>query len=313
MKGLRWTFLGIVLTLCAPAQGPLTVQPPRPSTPSDLPRPNLRVDTQLVLVPVTVHDKLNRPVSGLEKENFRVYEDRVEQPILQFAMDDEPVAVGLIFDTSGSMQTKIGRSRQAAREFFQVANPEDEFFLVEFGDTPYLRVPLTANTGEIENRLAFSIAKGSTALLDAIYMGLHEIRKSKKNKKALLIISDGGDNHSRYSMNEVRELVRESDVLIYSIGVFGSFGTPEEAGGPGMLTHISEETGARMFEADVTELPDIARKIGIELRNRYILGYSPKAQPRDGKYHRILVKVIPPRGLPPLRANWRMGYNAPVE
>ncbi len=313
MKWLRWTFLGIVLTLCAPAQGPLTVPRPRPAAPSELPRPNLRVDTQLVLVPVTVHDKLNRPVSGLEKENFRVYEDRVEQPILQFAMDDEPVAVGLIFDTSGSMQTKIGRSRQAAREFFQVANPEDEFFLVEFGDTPHLRVPLTANTGEIENRLAFSIAKGSTALLDAIYMGLHEIKKSKKNKKALLIISDGGDNHSRYSMNEVRELVRESDVLIYSIGVFGSFGTPEEAGGPSMLTHISEETGARMFEADVTELPDIARKIGIELRNRYILGYSPKAQPRDGKYHRILVKVIPPRGLPPLRANWRMGYNAPLE
>lgn len=313
MKGLRWTVLGIVLALCAFAQGPLAVPRPRPSASPEPSRANLRVDSQLVLVPVTVHDKLNRPVSGLEKENFRVYEDKVEQPILQFAMDDEPVAVGLIFDTSGSMQYKIGRSRQAAAEFFRVANPEDEFFLVEFGDSPHLRVPLTGNAGEIETQLAFSVAKGSTALLDAIYMGLHEIKKSKKNKKALLVISDGGDNHSRFSTSEVRSLVRESDVLIYSIGVFGTFGTPEEVNGPGMLARISEETGGRMFEADVNELPDIARKIGIELRNRYILGYSPKEQPRDGKYHRILVKVIPPRGLPQLRANWRLGYNAPVE
>jgi VWFA-related protein len=144
-------------------------------------------------------------------------------------------------------------------------------------------------------------------------MGLHEIKKSKKNKKALLIISDGGDNHSRYTLTEVLNLVRESDVLIYSIGVFGGFGTPEEAGGPGMLAHISEQTGGRMFEANVMEMPDIARKIGIELRNRYILGYAPKNQPRDGKYHRILVKLNPPRGLPALRAHWRMGYNAPLE
>jgi VWFA-related protein len=305
MKGMRRTALGIVAALCALAQGPLTVPRPRPAASTAPARANLRVDSQLVLVPVTVHDKLNRPVSGLEKENFRVYEDKVEQPIVQFAMDDEPVAVGLIFDTSGSMQYKLGRSRQAAAEFFRVANPEDEFFLVEFADAPRLRVPLTGDPGRIETQLTFSVAKGSTALLDAIYMGLHEIRKSKKNKKALLVISDGGDNHSRYSMAEVRNIVRESDVLIYSIGVFGSYGTPEEVGGPGMLAHISEETGGRMFEADALELPDIARKIG------YILAYSPKDQPRDGKYHRILVKVLPPRGLPPLRANWRMGYNAP--
>ena len=311
MRGTRLAILGMGVAICALAQGPIT-QRPRPPQP-EAPRANLRVDTQLVLVPVSVNDKLNRPVSGLEKENFRIFEDRVEQPIVQFAMDDEPVAVGLIFDTSGSMESKLGRSRQAAAEFFRVANPEDEFFLVEFGDAPKLRVPLTGDAGRIETQLAFSMAKGSTALLDAIYLGLHEIKKSKKNKKALLIISDGGDNHSRYTLNEVQNLVRESDVLIYSIGVFGGFGTPEEVGGPGMLAHISEETGGRMFEADVPELPDIARKIGIELRNRYILGYSPQAQPRDGKYHRILVKVVPPRGLPALRAHWRMGYNAPVE
>jgi VWFA-related protein len=311
MAGMRGAVLVAGVALCALAQGPLP-QRTRPGTEAP-PRPGLRVDTQLVLVPVAVSDKLNRPVSGLDKENFRVFEDSVEQPIAHFAMDDEPVAVGLIFDTSGSMERKLDRSRQAAAQFFRVSNPEDEFFLVEFGNAPKLRVPLTTDTREIEMQLAFSTARGSTSLLDAIYLGLHEIKKSKKNKKALLIISDGGDNHSRYSLAEVQHLVRESDVLLYSIGVFGGFGTPEEVGGPGMLAHISEQTGGRMFEANVMELPDIARKIGIELRNRYILGYAPKAQPRDGKYHRIQVKVIPPRGLPGLRAHWRMGYNAPVE
>src|SRR5215471_1186774 len=209
------------IALCAMAQGPIPQRAkPAPPVP-ERPPSNLRVDTQLVLVPVSVNDKLNRPVSGLEKENFRLYEDNIEQPIVQFAMDDEPVAVGLIFDTSGSMEHKLPRSRQAAAEFFRVANPEDEFFLVEFGDSPKLRVPLTSDAGSIETQLAFSTAHGATAMLDAIYMGLHEIKKSKKNKKALLIISDGGDNHSRYSLAEVQRMVRESDVLIYAIGVFG--------------------------------------------------------------------------------------------
>ena len=198
-------------------------------------RANIRVDTTLILVPVTVNDPLNRPVSGLEKENFRVFEDKVQQPITQFAMDDEPVAVGLVFDTSGSMGDKLQRSRMAAREFFRIANPEDEFFLVEFDNAPRLRVPLTSDTGTIENELIFSKSKGSTALLDAIYLALHEMKRSKKNKKALLMISDGGDNHSRYSQKEVTNVVRESDVLIYSIGVFGGGTTPEEVGGPGLL------------------------------------------------------------------------------
>ena len=274
---------------------------------------NIRVDTTLILVPVAVNDPLNRPVSGLERENFRVYEDKVEQQIVQFAMDDDPVAVGLVFDTSGSMGDKLSRSRMAAKEFFHISNPEDEFFLVEFDNAPRLVVPLTSDTGTIEDHLAFSRSKGSTALLDAIYLALHEMKRSKKNKKALLIISDGGDNHSRYSQKEVTDVVRESDVLIYSIGVFGGGGTAEEASGPGLLSRVSEQTGGRLFEANAAELPDIAKKIGIELRNRYILGYSPQNQIRDGKYHRIEVKMIPPRGLPKLHAHWRLGYNAPVE
>jgi Ca-activated chloride channel family protein len=286
---------------------------PEPKVKEEDTAPTLRVDTNLVIIPVSVNDALSRPVTGLEKDNFRVFEDNVEQQITQFAMDDEAVAVGLVFDTSGSMGDKLRRSRMAAVEFFKTNNPEDEFFLVEFDSRPRLEVPLTQDSASIENQLIFSRSHGSTALLDAIYLALHEIKRSKKNKKALLIISDGGDNNSRYSADEVRRVVRESDVLIYAIGVFGGGSTPEEYGGPGLLGHIAENTGGRMFEANSVELPDIARKIGIDLRNRYVLGYSPANQQRDGKYHRVLVKLVPPRGLPPLRAHWRTGYYAPSQ
>jgi VWFA-related protein len=295
--------------------GQVTIpQRPKPRAPVDsLPNADIRVNTNLVLVPVSVNDPINRPVSGLEKENFRVFEDKVEQKITQFAMDDEPVAVGLVFDTSGSMGDKLRRSRMAAKEFFRTSNPEDEFFLVEFDSKPRLEVPLTQDSGLIENQLIFSKSHGSTALLDALYLALHEMKKSKKNKKALLVISDGGDNNSRYTVTEVRNLILESDTLIYAIGVFGGGTTPEEAGGPGLLSHIAEQTGGRLFPADSRELPDIAKRIGIELRNRYVIGYSPANQTRDGKYRRIQVVLVPPRGLPKLQAHWRTGYNAPVE
>jgi VWFA-related protein len=232
-------------------------------------------------------------------------------------MDDEPVAVGLVFDISGSMGTKLQRSRMAAAAFFRTANEDDEFFLVEFHDQPKMVVPLTRDVQEIQNQLTFSQSKGRTALLDAIFLSLHEMKKSKKNKRALLIISDGGDNCSRYTETEVKNLVRENDVLIYAIGVYEPYGsrgrTPEEMGGPGLLSDVAEQTGGRHFPADTTELPDIAAKIGVELRNRYVLGYSPTAQERDGRYHRLQVKVVAPRGLPVLRPYFRQGYYAPVE
>jgi len=305
---------GIALWAPLAGLGQVTIQPrEKPVPKEELSKPTLRVDTTLVLVPVSVNDPLNRPVSGLEKENFRIFDDKVEQTITQFAMDDEPVAVGLVFDTSGSMGDKLHRSRMAAKEFFRTANPEDEFFLVEFDNSPRLEVPLTAETGRIESQLIFSRSKGSTALLDAIYLALHEMKKSKRNKKALLIISDGGDNHSRYTLVEVRNVVRESDVLIYAIGVFGGGTTMEEAGGPSLLSHIAESTGGRLYEANPVELPDIALKIGIDLRNRYVLGFAPTNQVRDGRYHSVQVSVVPPRGLPKLRAHWRVGYYAPVE
>ena len=226
---LPFAFLGQVKTEPRPKLG---VPPPESRRAA-----SLRIDTNLVLVPVSVLDPQNHPVTGLEKEHFRVLDDRVEQAITHFSMDDEPVAVGLVFDISGSMGPKLQKSRQAAAEFFRTSNTDDEFFLVEFNDQPKLVVPLTRNVEEIQNQLTWAQSKGRTALLDAVFMALSEMKKSKKNRKALLIISDGGDNSSRYSEGEVKKLVRENDVLIYAIGVFESGGgrsrTTEEAGGPG--------------------------------------------------------------------------------
>lgn len=276
----------------------------------------LRVDTNLVLVPVSVCDPTNRPVTGLEREHFKVFDDRIEQTVTHFSMDDEPVAVGLVFDISGSMGSKLRLARLAAAQFFKSANLEDEFFLVEFNDKPRLVASLTPDFSEIQNQLTFAQSKGRTALLDAIMLSLHEMKKSRKKRKALLIISDGGDNSSRYTEGEVRKVVRESDVLVYAMGVFepsGSRRTMEEASGPGLLNDLAEQTGGRHFPADAHELPDIAAKIGIELRNRYILGYAPSDQNRDGRFHKVEVKLSPPRGLPKLSAHWRTGYFAPAD
>ncbi len=281
------------------------------------PKATLRIDSNLVLVPVSVSDPNNRPVTGLEPEHFRIFDDHVEQKVTHFSMDDEPVAVGLVFDISGSMGEKLRVSRQAAAQFFATANPEDEFFLVEFNDQPKLVTPLTRDYETIQNQLTFAQSKGRTALLDALVLAMHEMKRSGKNRKALLIISDGGDNCSRYTEAEVRNLVRESDVLIYAIGIFEPYAsrgrTPEESSGPGLLSDIAEQTGGRHYPADANELPDIAAKIGLELRNRYVLGYTPTKAMRDGRYHRVEVKLVPPRGLPKLSAHWRQGYYAPAE
>jgi VWFA-related protein len=324
MSGIRRTVaLAFALGVLPLAfHGQVKTEPrPKLGAPPEAPRPkaNIRADLNLVLVPVTVCDPTNRPVTGLEKEHFRVLEDRVEQTITHFSMDDEPVAIGLVFDISGSMGPKLQKARMAAAEFFKTANPDDEFFLVEFNDQPKMVVPLTRDVQEIQNQLTWAQSKGRTALLDAIFLAMNEMKKSKKNRKALLIISDGGDNSSRYSESEVRNLVRENDVLIYAIGVYefggGRMRTPEEAGGPGLLTELSEQTGGRHLPADASELPDIAAKIGVELRNRYVIGYTPKNQVRDGRYHTLQVKVVPPKGLgvPTLRPFFRHGYYAPSQ
>ncbi len=280
-------------------------------------RSNIRIDTTLVLIPVSVTDPMNRFVTGLEREHFRLFEDKVEQDIKQFSSEDAPLSVGLVFDTSQSMGSKLQKSRQAVAQFFKTANPEDEFFLVQFNDRPTLTVPFTHDTEEIQNRLTFTQSKGRTALLDGIYLAMNHMKKAHNPRKALIVISDGGDNSSRYTESEIKNAVREADVQIYAIGIFepiaGRGRTPEEMAGPGLLTEIAEQTGGRHFPVEnLNELPDIAAKIGIELRNQYVLGYTPKNQERDGKYRRVNVKLVQPRGLPPLKAFFRLGYYAPT-
>jgi Ca-activated chloride channel family protein len=284
----------------------------------DTPRGDIRVQSTLVLIPVTVTDPLNRFVTGLDRENFRLFEDKSEQKVTHFASEDAPLSIGLVFDISGSMGSKLEKSRQAVSQFFKTANPEDEFFLVEFNDRPELVVDFTTHLEEIQNRLTFTQSRGRTALLDAVYMALHNMKKARNPRKALLIISDGGDNSSRYTESEVKSRVREADVQIYAIGIYEQMAsrgrTPEEMSGPSLLSEISEQTGGRHFAVDtLNELPDVAAKIGVELRNQYILGYTPSNLERDGKYRRVQVKLVQPRGLPPLRASWRLGYYAPTQ
>jgi VWFA-related protein len=279
--------------------------------------PDIRVEKQLVLINVTVTDPLNRFVTGLEKQHFRLFEDKVEQTITQFSSEDAPISIGLVFDTSGSMGPKLQKSREAAAEFFKTANPSDEFFLVQFNDRPELTVPFTTDTDKLQSTLTFTQSKGRTALLDSVYLAMHEMKKAHNPRKALLIISDGGDNSSRYTETEIKNAVREADVQIFAIGIFESLAnrgrTPEEAAGPGLLNELAEQTGGREYPVEnVAELPDIAAKIGTELRNEYILGYTPKNQERDGKYRRVQVKLNQPRGLPPLKAYFRLGYYAPT-
>jgi Ca-activated chloride channel homolog len=265
----------------------------------------LRADKDLVLVPVSVIDHKDRPVIGLEQKNFRIFDDRSEQSIESISMVDEPVAVGLVFDTSRSIGRQLRFSRLAAKTFLDSSNPEDEFLLVEFNDRPVLSVPLTNDPNLIPTRLDATEAKGSTALLDAISLGLREIKKSKLSRKALLVISDGGDNHSRFRPGEIERLVRESGVLIYAAGIYNG-----DAAGRDLLSRISEQSGGRAYSVSEKDLPAMAQEISVQLRNQYVLAFSPQSPRRDGRYHALEVHMVRTRGLPPLLASWRLGYYA---
>jgi Ca-activated chloride channel family protein len=275
----------------------------------------LKVAVDLVLVPVTITDPLNRLVTGLDKENFQLFEGSSKEDIKSFSSEDAPVSLGVIFDSSGSMSSKMDRAKDAVIEFFKTANPQDEFFMITFSDAPEVVSDFTSSVDEIQGKLVFTVPRKRTALLDAIYMGVSKMRQAKYAKKALLIISDGGDNHSRYTEGEIKALVKEADVMVYAIGIYDHyFPTEEERLGPALLGEVSELTGGRAFTVEnPNDLADVATKIGVELRNQYVLGYRPTKVVRDGKWRKIKVKLLPPKGLPPLRVYARTGYYAPQE
>ena len=285
-----------------------------------------RADSTLVVVPVSVTDPSNRYVLGLAKEDFTLLEDGVEQKVTHFASEDAPLSIGLLVDTSGSMGAKLDTSRHAVQEFLKTLNGSDESFLVEFSDQAQLAVPLTKDAVTIQTAMTTATSGGLTALLDAVNIGLQEMKRSKNPRKALLIISDGGDNNSRFTSTQISDLVREADVQIYAMGVFepsltyglspglrASLGQAE-MDGPKLLSEIANQTGGRALAAtNLRELPGIAQRIGIELRNQYVLAYSPKNGNRDGKYRKIEVKLQQPKALPALKARWRLGYYGPTE
>ncbi len=273
----------------------------------------IRSDVNVVLVPVTVTDTKNRPVLTLEKDKFLLYEGEQLQNIQYFSTEDAPISIGILLDLSKSMSNKIDLAREALGEFFKTANPEDDYFVVTFADRPQLIADTTQSIGTIRARLAEAVPSGHTAMLDAIYLGLNKSRHSRYKRRALLIISDGGDNCSRYRSREIKSMVQESDVEIYAIGIFDSiFKTPEEWAGKKLLTEITEATGGHTISlGNAKQLPEVAAAISLELRSQYVLGYQPSNTSRDGSWRKIKVRLAPQATPEPAQVYAKRGYQAP--
>ena len=277
---------------------------------SDDSQGTIKVDVDLVLVNAGVTDPDGRTVTGLEKENFQLWEDKVEQKIEYFSGEDTPVSIGLIFDATGSMSDKVSRARDAAVAFLKTGNPEDEYFLITFSQQPRLEEAFTTDISRLQNRMLFTGTKGLTPLFDAVYLGLEEMKSANNKRKALLLITDGEDNHSRYSFFDVKGFLREQDVQLFAIGIVDS--TEDLALGRSGRTTIEdlvEVSGGRaFFPESAEELEDICSKIAIELRNEYVLGYHPSNDTKDGRWRKIRVKVSPPKGATRLSVHARRGY-----
>jgi Ca-activated chloride channel family protein len=282
-----------------------------------LPKADIRIDSALVLVPAQVTNILGVPITDLHKGDFKVFEDGVEQPITNFSMEDAPLSIGLLYDISGSMRNKVKKSTEAAAAFFKTSNPQDEFFLVEFGDRPKLTVPFTSDADEVYDRIAHVKPFGRTALLDAIHMAMGQMKHARNTRKALVIVSDGGDNRSRHSEREIKNAMLEADVQVYAMGIFdpevGPKHSLEEQNGPKLLEELADLTGGREYPvSSLDDLPSISARIGNQLRNQYLLGYSPLNSERDGKYRTIHLAVTPNRAVLNLRIYYRHGYYAPA-
>ncbi len=305
------------LFCCLLLLGQAAAQTPQDNPPQDS-GATLRVETTLVQIPVSITDSVNRFVLGLQKKDFHLFEDGVEQEIAHFSDEEAPLSVGLAFDESGSMDYKLQTAQVAANQLIKTMNKDDEALLVVFSDGAKLAVGFTSNPDEIANALNTAQAGGLTAMLDAVNLTLSEMKKAKNSRKAIVIISDGGDNHSHYRSPQIEALVREVDVQIYAMGVFDPLASlglaPELISGPRLLSEIATQTGGRAFAASAAgDLPSIAARIAVELRNEYVLGYYPKNSAHDGKYRKVEVKVTQPSGVSPLKAHWRQGYYAPNE
>jgi Ca-activated chloride channel homolog len=302
--------VGLLCAMLAFGQNGMENSPPG-SSKTQAP-PTLSVDVDLVLLNATVTDTQNRHVTGLAKENFQVWEDKIEQEIQYFSAEDIPLSVGIIFDISGSMKDKLTAARAAASTFLRMGDRDDEYFLVEFSNSPRLAENFTTDVSKLQSRLLFTRANGLTSLWDALYLGLAQVGRGSNARKALLLITDGEDNHSRYSFSDVREFAREHDVQIYSIGIVDD-GNPQGSGyrGRAVLEDLANLTGGRaFFPPSVYDLESICAQIGVDLKNQYVLGYRSLNHSNDGKWRKIQVKINRFQGMPRLSVRAKSGYYA---
>ena len=279
------------------------------------PSQTLKIDVDLVLVNATVTDQINRYVSGLESNHFKIWEDKVQQKIEYFTAEDVAISVGVIFDVSGSMKDKIATARNAAATFIKTFNPEDEYFLVEFANRPSVETDFTTDVSKLQSKLIMAPAKGQTAMYDSVYLGLEKLKEASNPKKALLLITDGEDNHSRYTFQNVKEFVKEQDVQIYAIGIVDEWNSQLSAGhsGRSMVEELAAQTGGNAFFPDsVYELEDICTKIAVELKNQYVIGYHSTNGAKDGKWRKLRMTVNPPPKVNRLSVRYKQGYYGPT-
>ena len=264
---------------------------------------NLRYDVRLVQIPVVVTDLHGKPLLGLTKDDFRLFEDEVERPISAFTMDDTPISATLVFDSSRSMKNRIVEARVGVDQLLRSGMPGDEFSLIRFSDKAEILSRFSATSDDISRQLAGVEARGWTSLFDALCLGTHLVRKGSNQRKVMVVFSDGGDNNSRYSEAEMLSQVREADVGVYAISMFERSKS---------LDRVTEETGGRVhWVRKMEDLPEAIESMNKQMRSEYVLGYSPGASPNDGKYHKIRVQVKPPADLQRVQVSWRRGYYAP--
>jgi len=302
-------------------QGPLAdnqVNSLRRTLPASSDQPVLRVDSTLVTIPARITTIGGVPVTTLSKDNFRLFEDDIEQTIVHFGMDDVPVSIGILFDMSGSMGNKMLKACEAVKEFFKTANPADEFFLIKFNERVRLAVPFTTDPDAVYREVARIVPFGQTSLLDAINLAMKQMKKARNPHQAIVIVSDGGDNWSRHSIREIKTALMESDAQVFALGIFDrdymTKHAAEERRGPVLLDELAELTGGRHFPVDnLDDLPEISARLSREIRNQYELGYYSSNPARDGKYRRVklTVKLAKPEDVSRLHADYRRGYYAP--
>jgi Ca-activated chloride channel family protein len=279
----------------------------------------LSVETLEVQLPISVLDKEGRPVDGLTKDHFQIFEDKVQQTIKTFKHEDIPLSIGLIIDNSGSMRSKRERVNSAALAFVRESNPDDETFIVNFDDSAYLEQDFTGSIGDLIDALDNIDARGETALYDAIYLSADHVKAGKRDKRALLLITDGEDNVSKYGINKVIEALKQSKVTLYTVGLLeendqrgGLFKKPPSKKAKEDLEKFAEITGGQaFFPKNLDEVEELVKHIAHDLRNHYTVSYTPTNAKLDGSYREISVKVNAPKNLGKITWHTKQGYYAP--